>query len=79
MQFSFLTFFQFLDQYQKQLIIKLDHDLKPNELKKLLMKIYKSFQTIGEFKSTKVNFDDEISNEDCEKIIVIFYFYLRSI
>ena len=45
------------NQYQKQLIIKLDHDLKPNELKKLLMKIYKSFQTIGEFKSTRVNFD----------------------
>ncbi|PWH10094.1 primosomal protein N' [Bacteroidetes bacterium SCGC AAA795-G10] len=45
------------NQYQKQLIIKLDHDLKPNELKKLLMKTYKSFQTIGEFKSTRVNFD----------------------
>ncbi len=45
------------NQYQKQLIIKLDHDLKPNELKKLLMKIYKSFQTISEFKSTRVNFD----------------------
>ena len=45
------------NQYQKQLIIKLDHDLKPNELKELLMKIYKSFQTIGEFKSTRVNFD----------------------
>ena len=45
------------NQYQKQLIIKLDDDLKPNELKKLLMKIYKSFQTISEFKSTRVNFD----------------------
>ena len=43
------------NQYQKQLIIKLDHDLKPKELKKVLMKIYKSFQTIGEFKSTRVN------------------------
>ena len=53
----FPTIMRVRNQYQKQLIIKLDHDLKPNELKKVLMKIYKSFQTIGEFKSTRVNFD----------------------
>ena len=53
----FPTIMRVRNQYQKQLIIKLDHDLKPKELKKVLMKIYKSFQTIGEFKSTRVNFD----------------------
>ena len=53
----FATIMRVRNQYQKQLIIKLDHDLKPKELKKVLMKIYKSFQTIGEFKSTRVNFD----------------------
>ena len=45
------------NQYQKQLIIKLDHELKPNELKKLVLNVYKSFQTIGEFRTTRVNFD----------------------
>ena len=53
----FPTIMRVRNHYQKQLIIKLDHDLKPKELKKVLMKIYKSFQTIGEFKSTRVNFD----------------------
>ena len=45
------------ERIMRYLTVKLDHDLKPNELKELLMKIYKSFQTIGEFKSTRVNFD----------------------
>ena len=34
------------NQYQKQLIIKLDHDLKPNELKKVLIKFIKVFKQL---------------------------------
>lgn len=44
-------------QYQKQLLIKLDHELKSSELKSIIMKTYKSFQSIGKFRITRINFD----------------------
>ena len=53
----FPTISRVRNQYQKQVIIKLDNGFKPSELKKFLLNIYKSFQTIGEFRATRVNFD----------------------
>ena len=46
-------------QYQKQLLIKLDHELKSSELKSIIMKTYKSFQSIGKFRITRINFDPD--------------------
>ena len=45
------------NQYQKQILIKMDHDLTPSRLKKLLLKTHKSFQAIASFRSTRINFD----------------------
>ena len=53
----FPTISRVRNQYQKQVIIKLDNGFKPIEVKKFLLNIYKSFQTIGEFRATRVNFD----------------------
>ena len=43
--------------YHKQLLVKIDHKLNTNEVKSLLTRTYKSFQSIASFRSTRVNFD----------------------
>ena len=45
------------NQYQKQILIKIDHDLSATFLKNILFKTYKSFQAITAFRSARVNFD----------------------
>ena len=45
------------NQYQKQILIKIDHELSASALKKLLLKTHKSFQAIASFKSIRINFD----------------------
>jgi primosomal protein N' (replication factor Y) len=45
------------NQYHKQILIKVDHDLSSATVKALLLKTYKSFQAIASFRSTRVNFD----------------------
>ena len=45
------------NQYQKQILIKIDHDLSSTFLKNILLKTYKSFQAITSFRSARVNFD----------------------
>ena len=45
------------NQYHKQILIKVDHDLPAAAVKAILLKTYKSFQTVAAFKSTRVNFD----------------------
>ena len=43
--------------YHKELLVKVDSNLKPSSLKILLIKIYRSFQTISTFRNVRVNFD----------------------
>ena len=43
--------------YHKELLVKVDSNLRPSSLKILLIKIYRSFQTISKFRSVRVNFD----------------------
>ena len=43
--------------YQKELLVKVDSNLKPSSLKTLLKKIYRSFQSISTFRNVRVNFD----------------------
>ena len=43
--------------YHKELLVKVDSNLKPSSLKILLKKIYRSFQTISTFRNVRVNFD----------------------
>ena len=43
--------------YHKELLVKVDSNLKPSSLKVLLLKIYRSFQTISIFRNVRVNFD----------------------
>jgi primosomal protein N' (replication factor Y) len=45
------------NQYQKQLLIKIDNKQSSSSVKKILTKTHKSFQAIGAFRSTRVNFD----------------------
>jgi len=45
------------NQYHKQILIKVDHDLSSAAVKAVLLKTYKSFQAIASFRSTRVNFD----------------------
>ena len=43
--------------YNKELLVKVDSNLKPSSLKILLKKIYRSFQSISTFRNVRVNFD----------------------
>ena len=43
--------------YHKELLVKVDSNLRPSSLKILLIKIYRSFQTISKFRGVRVNFD----------------------
>lgn len=43
--------------YNKQLLIKVDDQLNAQEVKRLLLRTYKSFQAVAAFRSTRVNFD----------------------
>jgi primosomal protein N' (replication factor Y) len=45
------------NQYHKQILIKVDHDLSAAAVKAVLLKTYKSFQAVAAFRSTRVNFD----------------------
>jgi primosomal protein N' (replication factor Y) len=45
------------NKYQKQMIVKVDATLPASEVKKLLTRSYKSFQSIAAFRSIRVNFD----------------------
>ena len=45
------------NQYHKQILIKVDHDLSAAAVKAVLLKTYKSFQAVVAFRSTRVNFD----------------------
>jgi primosomal protein N' (replication factor Y) len=45
------------NQYHKQILIKVDHDLSSAAVKAVLLKTYKSFQAIASFRGTRVNFD----------------------
>ncbi|MDA9015579.1 primosomal protein N' [Flavobacteriaceae bacterium] len=45
------------NQYQKQILIKIDHEQSASSLKDILFKTFKSFQAIASFRSTRVNFD----------------------
>ena len=43
--------------YHKELLVKVDSNLRPSSLKILLIKIYRSFQAISKFRGVRVNFD----------------------
>ena len=45
------------NQYHKQILIKVDHELSATTIKKILLKTFKSFQAIASFRSIRVNFD----------------------
>jgi len=45
------------NQYHKQILIKIDHDITASYLKKILLKTHKSFHSITSFRGVRVNFD----------------------
>ena len=45
------------NQYHKQILIKIDHDITASYLKKILLNTYKSFHSISSFRGVRVNFD----------------------
>ena len=45
------------NQYQKQILIKIDDELSASALKKVLLKTFRSFQSITSFRTTRINFD----------------------
>ena len=45
------------NQYHKQILIKIDHDITASYLKKNLLKTLKSFNAISSFRGVRINFD----------------------